>query len=233
MNYRHAIVFGFNEYAKQIAQQIQNEYEIFCVFAQDETEYRLAQESGFKVELFDLSEEWESIERQFELDSLIVFCALEDDAENVFLTISLRSVFWDLPIIALSGDYESSAKLKSAGANKVMPKLQITANVITEILEKPTVTEVLHNILYEESSLKIAQIVVPYGSSFVGKHLHDIDFALEYDVLVLAIVDHALSATFSFTSKGHNHHIDPQDILVVIGYDDKIIGLKAAIEGIE
>lgn len=231
MKYAHAIVFGFNEYAKQIAQQIKNEYENFYVFAQDEAEYKLAKENGFKVEHFDLSEEWQSIEQQFDLDSLIVFCALEDDAENVFLTISLRSIFWDLPIIALSGDYESSAKLKSAGANKVMPKLQITANVITEILQKPTVTEVLHKILYEESSLKIAQISIPKCSLFVGKHLHDIDFSKEYDVLVLAIVDHAFSATFSFTSKGHNHHIDPEDIIVVIGYEDKIAALKAAIEG--
>lgn len=230
MKYRGAIVFGYNEYAKQIALQIVDDYEQFAVFVKNESEYSAAKEAGFAVERFDLSENWESIKR-FDVYSLIVFCALEDDAENVFLTISLRSIFWDIPIIALAGDYESSAKLKSAGANKVMPKLQITANVITEMFEKPTVTEVLHDILYEESSLKIAQITVPINSHFVGKHLHDIDFSKEYDVLVLAIVDHAFSATFSFTSKGHNHHIDPEDVLVVVGYDEKIEALKSAIKG--
>lgn len=230
MKYRGAIVFGYNEYAKQIALQIVDDYEQFAVFVQNELEYVAAKEAGFSVERFDLSENWESLKR-FDLHSLMVFCALDDDAENVFLTISLRSVFWEMPIIALAGDYESSAKLKSAGANKVMPKLQITANVITEMVEKPTVTEVLHDILYEESSLKIAQITVPSTSAFVGKHLHDIDFSKEYDVLVLAIVDHALSATFSFTSKGHNHHIDPEDVLVVVGYDEKIEALKSVIEG--
>lgn len=231
MKYRNAIVFGFNEFARQIAIQIKDEYDHFSLFVMNDEEYNSAVQEGFLVERFDLSEEWESIEKRFDLSSLIVFCALEDDAENVFLTISLRSVFWDLPIIALSGDYESSAKLKSAGANKVMPKLQITANVITEMLEKPTVTEVLHNILYEESSLKIAQITIPEGSFLVGRYLHDIDFSKEYGLLVLAVVDHAFSATFSFTSKGHNHHIDPEDVIVVIGYDDKISALKAAIEG--
>ncbi len=230
MKYRGAIVFGYNEYAKQIALQIVDDYETFAVFVKNEAEYSAAKESGFAVEQFDLSENWESLKR-FDLQSLIVFCALEDDAENVFLTISLRSIFWDIPIIALAGDYESSAKLKSAGANKVMPKLQITANIITEMLEKPTVTEVLHDILYEESSLKIAQITIPKNSFLVGQHLHDIDFSKEYDVLVLAIVDHALSATFSFTAKGHNHHIDPENILVVIGYDEKIEALKSAIGG--
>lgn len=226
MSYHSAIVFGFNEYAKQIAFQIAPEYKTFMIFVLSEIEQSAAREAGFEAVLFDLSEDWKVIQERFDTKYLIVFCALDNDAENVFLTISLRSIFEELPIIALAGDHESAAKMKSAGANKVMPILQITANVITEILEKPTVTEVLHDILYEQSFLKMAQIVVPKDSFLVGKHLHDIDWGEEFDVLVLAIVDHQLSATFSFTSRGHNHHIDPEDILVVVGYEDSIAALS-------
>lgn len=229
MSSKSAIVFGFNEYAKQIALQIAPEYTSFSVFVRNDAERMAAHAAGFSAELFDLSEDWKLIEERFDTKNLMVFCALDDDAENVFLTISLRSIFEELPIIALAGDQESAAKMKSAGANKVMPMLQITANVITEMLEKPTVTEVLHDILYEQSFLKIAQIVIPEGSFLVGKHLHDIDLGEEFDVLVLAIVDHQMSATFSFTSRGHNHHIDPDDILVVVGYEDHIAALSEAL----
>lgn len=229
MSSKSAVVFGFNEYAKQIALQIASEYDFFAVFVRNEAEQTAARAAGFNAELFDLSEDWKIIEERFDTDNLMVFCALDNDAENVFLTISLRSIFEELPIIALAGDHESAAKMKSAGANKVMPILQITANVITEMLEKPTVTEVLHDILYEQSFLKIAQIVVPEGSFLVGKHLHDVDLGEEFDVLVLAIVDHEMAATFSFTSRGHNHHIDPEDILVVIGYEDNIAALSEAL----
>jgi Trk K+ transport system NAD-binding subunit len=225
--YHSAIVFGFNEYAKQISLQIAPEYQSFVVFVMNESERVAAQGAGFETELFDLGEDWKSIEERFDTKGLIVFCALDNDAENVFLTISLRSMFEDLPIMALAADQESAAKMKSAGANKVMSTQQITANIITEMLEKPIVTEVLHDILYENSSLKIAQITVLENSFLVGKHLYDIDWAREYDVLVLAIVDHELSATFSFTARGHNHHIDPEDILVVVGYEDKIEALSA------
>lgn len=232
MSYQSAIVFGFNEYAKQIAMQIAPEYLSFAIFVMTEAERSAAKAAGFEVALFDLGEDWKLIEERFDPESLIVFCALEKDAENVFLTISLRSIFEELPIIALAGDHESAAKMKSAGANKVMATQQITANIITEMLEKPTVTEVLHDILYEQSFLKIAQISVPENSFLVGKHLHDIDWGEEFDVLVLAIVDHQLSATFSFTSKGHHHHIDPEDILVVVGYEDSISALSEAM-GVE
>ncbi|HZF69243.1 NAD-binding protein [Sulfuricurvum sp.] len=230
MIYKSALVFGFNEYAKQIALQISGEYPSFAVFVMTEAEKTSARLAGFEAELFDLSEDWKSIEERFNINELIVFCALDNDAENVFLTISLRATFENLPIIALAGDHESAEKMKSAGANKVMPILQITAGIISEMLEKPTVTEVLHDIFYEDSKLKIAQITVSKGSFVVGKHLHDIDWGNEYDVLVLAIVDFQLGATFSFTSRGHNHHIDPDDILVVIGYEDKIAAFSKAME---
>ncbi|MDP2851685.1 MAG: NAD-binding protein [Sulfuricurvum sp.] len=228
MNYQSAIVFGFNEYAKQIALQIAPEYPSFSVFVMNESEQIAAKAAGFEAALFDLGEDWKLIEEKFDPNSLIIFCALDKDAENVFLTISLRSIFENLPIIALASDHESAAKMKSAGANKVMATQQITANIITEMLEKPTVTEVLHDILYEQSFLKIAQITVPENCFLVGKHLHEIDWGEEFDILVLAIVDHQLSATFSFTSKGHHHHIDPDDVLVVVGYEDSIEALSEA-----
>lgn len=228
MRERNAIVFGFNEYAKEIALQVAGEYDAFAVFVMNESEKTAAEAKGFETEMFDLSEDWHSIEERFDPERLVVFCALDDDAENVFLTISLRSIFEHLLIIALAQDNESAAKLKSAGANKVMATQQITASIITEMLEKPTVRGVLHDILYENSPLKIVQLAVAEGSFLVGKHLYDIDWGSEYDVLVLAIVDHELSATFSFTSKGHNHHIDEGDLLIVVGYEDKIAALSEA-----
>lgn len=217
-----AIIFGYNEYSKQIAQQIYTEYPNFVLYTMSETKRAQAKAAGFESEIFDLSDDWKIIEERFDPARVIAFCALENDAENVFLTISLRSSFEDIAIIALAQDHESAVKLTSAGANKVMPILQITANIIVEMLEKPTVTEVFHEILYENSALKIAQVTVPEGAFIVGKHLHDLDCSEKYDIIILAIVDHELGATFSFTSKGHNHHIDPGDILIIVGYEDKI-----------
>lgn len=228
MKPRSAIVFGFNAYAKEIATQIAGEYDTFAVFVMNDAERTAAEAKGFETEIFDLSEEWRSIEERFDPEDLIAFCALDDDAENVFLTISLRSIFDHLPIIALAQDNESASKLSAAGANKVLATQQITSAIITEMVEKPTVRGVLHDILYENSPLKIVQLPVPQDSFMIGKHLHDIDWGREYDVLVLAIVDHELSATFSFTSKGHNHHIDAGDLLIVVGYEDKIAALSEA-----
>lgn len=226
---RSAAVFGFNEYSQQIAYQVRSIYQDFALFVTTEEERKNALQAGFLVELIDLGDDWHRIEKHFDVNSLIVFCALANDAENVFLTISLRSSYEQLYIIALAQDNESALKMKSAGADKVMPSLQIAASVISDMLEKPIVTKVLHEVLYEEGSLNIIQIEVPKYSEFVGKYLHDIHFKSNYDVVLLAIVDHELGTTFSFASKGHNHFIDPGDVFVVMGYQNKLDALKDAI----
>lgn len=228
---RDAIIFGYNEYARQIAVNIEKQFRTVRLYTMQDPELKAGHERGFDMALFDLEDNWDDIAKDYDIGELLIFCALEDDAENVFLTISLRAAFGDVTIISLAKNQESANKLKIAGANKVMPILQTTANVITEILEKPIVTDLMHNILYEKSNLEIAQLSIEEKSPIVGKRLHDIAWHEEYGVIILAVVDRELGTSFVFTSKGHNHKIDPDDLLVVIGYDHDIKNFEATIRG--
>jgi len=232
MNPRCAAIFGYNEYSKEIVKQIRGVYQNVGVFVIDETEFLEAQNDGITVDRFDLSDDWQSIEAQFDVEGLIAFCALSDDAENVFLTISLRATFDKLFIIALAKDNESMMKMKSAGADKVMPIIQTAANVINDILTKPITMQVLHDVLYEDSPLSIMEIEVGEASPFNGKYLHDLHFKRDFDLILLAIVDQEMGTTFSFASKGHNHHIDASDILVFMGYKEKLDALKQWNDGV-
>jgi len=232
MKHRYAAIFGYNEYSKQIFQQIKESYKNVGLFVISDTEFLSAKNDGINVEKFDLSDDWSAIEARFDMSSLIVFCALNDDAENVFLTISLRATFEKLFIIALAQDSESMMKMKSAGADKVIPILQIAANVIADILGKPIMTQVLHDVLYEDSPLTIMEMEIKENSPLNGLYLHDVHFKRDFDLILLAIVDQEMGTTFSFASKGQNHHIDEGDILVFMGYKDKLHRLKEWNEGV-
>ncbi len=232
MKPRCAAIFGYNEYSKQIVKQITSTFDNVGVFVIDEVEFLEAKNDGINAGRFDLSDDWQSIEAQFDVEGLVVFCALADDAENVFLTISLRATFEKLFIIALAQDNESMMKMKSAGADKVMPILQIAANVIHDILSKPIMTQVLHDVLYQDSPLHIMEIEVGDTSPFNGLYLHDLHFKRDFDLILLAIVDQEMGTTFSFASKGHNHHIDAGDILVFMGYTDKLNVIKQWNDGV-
>ncbi len=223
-------VFGYNEYAKEIASNFKASGIEVYVYVIDETSLKRASEDGHDVEIVELDDNWLNIAEKFDRDKLTCFCALDDDAQNVFLTISLRAEFSDLLIIALANSKDSANKLSLAGANKAIAKLETTANIIVEYLEKPAVVEVMNDILYHSKDLKLAQYTISENSVLAQMKLHDITLHNEFDIIILAIADKELETEFTFTSTGHNHMIDPGDVLVVMGKEENLKKFEKAIQ---
>lgn len=207
-----ALIFGLNDYTFEIQKNIQEQYENVYIF----------QLSGEGENSFDLSDNWDDLSEKVDIESSTAFCALEDMAENIFLTISLRDTFTSLDIIALSLDEESQTKLMLAGATNVLPTIQTTANVIVDILEKPTVTKVLHEILYEKSSLKIAQIKVENEAVFDGKNPANIEWSRDYGIIIISLVHEDNSRDFIYAPHLKNYKVRNGDVFVVVGYDEDI-----------
>ena len=226
-----ALIFGYNDYSSEIANNISSQYENITIFKLD-SNYTKKENINFNVKSFDLSDNWDELSDSYDIVNSIAFCVLEDEAENIFLTISLRSEFKDLKIIALSKNKESSNKLEMAGASKVIPVVQTTADIISDMLEKPIITKVLHKILYEESELKIAQIQIEcVGGHFKNKYPHEIDWSHEYKVIVLSIMHEDMSSEFIYSSKAKHHHIKNGDVFIVVGYEEDIKKFENTIGG--
>ena len=220
MKEKIALLFGNNEYASEIKKNLLEEYEIIRIFTLKEE--GIGKQKEEDAEYFDLSDEWGELTERYDMQSSIAFCALEDDAKNIFLCISLRASFEHLKIIALSSDKESAHKMEMAGATKVIPLVQTTADIIVDMLEKPITTQVLHNILYGKSDLKIAQIKVEDNNYFNGKYPSDIEWSRDHGVLVLSIMDEEMQSEFIYSSKAKHHPIKNGDVFVVVGYEKDI-----------
>jgi len=212
MNEKSALIFGQNDYTFEIQKNISSHYENLHVLTLNGDD-----EFGF-----DLSDEWDALSNIVDMNDCVVFCILEDMAENIFLTISLRDTFKDLTIVALAQDKESADKLTLAGATRVLPTTQTTASVIVEMLEKPIVTEVFHEILYEKSALQIAQIKIEDHTVFDGKYPTDIEWSRDHGIIVIFVVHEDMSREFIYSSKAKHHIIKSGDIFVVVGYEQDI-----------
>ncbi len=209
MDKKTALIFGNNEYAKEIAKNISSIYESIDIFSLDAKD---------DDKSFDLSDEWSLLKNKYKMSECISFCVLEDMAENIFLTISLREAFNDIIIVAVAKDKESAHKLELAGASRVIPLTETTANIISEILEKPIITEVLHNIFYEKSALQIAQVKIDSDD--------DIKLASKFGLLVLFIVRENLSKEFIYSSKALHHKVQKGDSVIVVGMAIDIIDFE-------
>jgi len=218
----NALIFGLNDYTEEIQKNIQTQYKNLDIL-----ELNSKSENGF-----DLGDNWDDLRSKYNMNKCDVFCILENIAENIFLTISLRDSFPDLNIIALAQDKESEDKLTLAGANRILPSTQTTANVIVDILERPIVTEVFHEILYEKSTLKIIEIKIEDNSLFDGKYPADIEWSREHGIIIISVVHADNTKDFIYSSKAQHHKIKSGDTFVVVGYEadlnefKKLIGTK-------
>jgi len=219
MQESNALIFGQNDYTFEIEKNISSYYKNIHIFS-------LGQDGENS---FDLSDNWDDLSDRFDMSDCVAFCILEDMAKNIFLTISLRDTFKDLTIVSLAEDKESADKLSLAGATRVLPTTQTTANVIVEMLEKPIVTEVFHDILYEKSALQIAQIKIEGQTSFDGKYPADIEWSRDHGIIVVSIVHEDMSREFIYSSKAKHHIIKSGDIFVVVGYEQDIKEFKKLI----
>jgi len=230
MTIESIIIFGYNEYAREIARQIRFVYSRVVVYALTAAEVDSAQQNGLEAHLCDLEDKWDDL-LSYDLAATRIICALENEAENVFLTISLRDRFPDAVIVALATTKENSTKLRLAGANKVISELQTTSNLIIELLEKPVITRLLNALMDTEMGLKVVQITLEPGSCALGRHTSDVIDPERQNVILLAVVDQKMSESFIFTAKGYNHQLDAGDVLVVIGYDKDIKAFEEEIGG--
>ena len=231
MNKNTILLFGYNDFTKEIVKQLADEQTAIHIYTMHESLLHEGKEAGYDISLFDLSDEWDEIASLYDTDHLRVFSTLEDDAENIFLTISLRAAFENIYIVALARNQESASKLKIAGANKIMRILQTTANIITEYLQKPVMLEAMHNLLYGQTDVVLEEITIRENSPFIGQTLEALDSAKVHNVIILAVQDNRFKTHFAVTKKGHHHILTLNDIIIVIGYNDEIEAFEHFVEG--
>ena len=145
----------------------------------------------------------------------VVYCAMNKTAHNLFLVLSLKTLYRDLNIIAISNSFENARKLKYAGATSVIDLYEATSRRFVNMLTKPAVTKAVDEIIYNENDLKMAELVIPKNSSIDAKYLSEIDFK-KHGIVLIAIIDRERGNELSFIDHRIDHKVDSGDTLVVV-----------------
>ena len=221
MNY----IFGYENYGSEIAKSLRNKGKNVLVVEENKEKIELANGDAFDTINVDFnSDTFDGITYK---DDDYFFVATDDDIINIFLTITLRSFHEKITIIALSKQHENEHKLKIAGADRVIAVDAISARIIFNLLEKPAVSEIFHDIVFADNEIRVAEIVIPEGSFLSDTHVSDLNIKINYNLLLFGILDKNLNQHFLFTSKGFHQIIDNGDILIVIGYIQDIERFKS------
>jgi voltage-gated potassium channel len=156
-----------------------------------------------------------------------IFALFEEDAKNVFLTISARAIDPDVKIVSLTQSYDSAQKLRAAGATKVIDPYEISGRKVIDLVKRPLIAEAMENVVYGERYLNMAEVELTADSVFNGRHLNELDLTKRYDMILLGVVDRELGDEFIFATTGTDHKLDSGDVLVVIGPAGEIEKFRA------
>jgi voltage-gated potassium channel len=155
----------------------------------------------------------------------LLYCAMDHTSNNLFLVLSLRELYHDAMIVAISNSEENTRKLKYAGADIVIDIYEASAQHLVTNLTKPAVAEAISTIIFEKNDLRIAEIVLKDGTQLEGKRAAQIDF-YSRGLILVAVIDKELGDELIYLSRGVDHKFDAGDTLVLAGKADDILFFK-------
>ena len=157
-----------------------------------------------------------------------VVAALTDDKENLYVTLSARSLNPALRIISKCVEPTAEAKLRKAGADKVVSPNHIGGMRLASEMIRPNVTEFLDIMLRDPKHvLRIEEATVSQASPLAGRTLGEAALRKVCDVLVVAVRD--AEGKYKF-NPGAEQALKVGSTLIVLGEREEIAKLRAVVK---
>ena len=218
---RRVVVFGFGRTGTQLCHHLQELGYTIRVACYDKHHITSANQQGISVKQIDFKKRDAIKTLEIDQEQEILYCALDKMSHNLFLILTLRELYPQSRIIAISDSTENKRKLNYVGATKVIDIYETTARHISDTLIKPALISAVDTFIYHRNGMEIADIEIPQKSPLLKKHVYDIDFKSD-GLLLLAIVDRSISDRIILADRGIKHRLQEGDILVVAGKTEDI-----------
>jgi voltage-gated potassium channel len=222
----HFILCGYGRVGQEIARTFSEERVPFVVIENNEERAAKAEGDGYLCLLADATSDEVLKQAGIERAKGLV-AALGSDADNTYITLSARGLRSDLLIEARSGSQEAEAKLKMAGADRVISPHLIGGHRMAMLALRPAVVDFIDTVTYRPGrELQLENVDVAGGSPLVGqtmKHIREQD-----GITVLAM--RKKSGKLLANPRGEEV-IRDGDRLIVIGTKQRLAALESIFEG--
>ncbi|HEY3822257.1 MAG TPA: NAD-binding protein [Polyangiaceae bacterium] len=156
-----------------------------------------------------------------------VVAALTHDKDNLYVTLSARSLNASARIVSKVVEDEAAPKIIKAGASSIVNPTMIGARRLAGELIRPEVHEFLDQMVRDKDrNLRLEEVAVPRGSSFVGKALKDTPIRRDTRALVVAVRGSDREFTYN---PDPDYVIGEGTTLIVLAETDSIVKLRALV----
>src|SRR4051794_20174419 len=219
----HFIICGYGRVGRQVAEEFRAAGVSYVVLDFSDEAKAAAQEHGDLMIAGDATED-EDLKRAGLERAQGIVVASDSDADNLYITLSARSVRPDLQIVARASDEDAEKKLKLAGADHVVMPYTAAARTMANLVLKPQVIAFLDAVTTATGpDLHMASIEVDPTCANAGKTIRDIRVRHRTGAIVVAL--RKKDGTFDTTPEP-DAVIEPGDVIVGVGTTDELRALE-------
>jgi len=222
----HYIICGFGRIGEIIARQLKEKGIPLVVVENNPEHVSRLEESGYSFVVGDATREEVLQEAGIERASGLV-AVVHSDADNVYITLTARSLKPDLYIVARAEERGAEQKLKRAGADKVESPYEIGGRKMAYAILRPTVTTFMELAMAEGVDLSMEEVAVEPTSPLIGLALKDSGIRRDLDIIVVAIKRASGEMLYNPTP---DTQIEGEDTLVVLGMRQNLEALEKLVQ---
>ena len=164
----HFILCGYGRVGREIARVFAEENIPFVAIDNDRDSIADAEKDGHLYLLADATDDEVLKEAGIEQARGLVV-ALGSDADSVYITLSARGLRPDLFIEARVSSSMAEAKLKKAGANRIIAPYSLGARRMAELALRPAVVDFIDTVIRSRGQdLQMENITVRHDSALTG-----------------------------------------------------------------
>lgn len=210
----HFILCGYGRVGQSIAKELISAGATFVVIEKDEEKIdRMMHEDLVFIE-GDATHDDILIQAGIESAKTLIG-VLKDDQDNLFLTLSARSLKKNLFILTRATSPSSIAKMSRAGADKVINPSEAAGIKLARQAMAPGVVEFIELIMNRGNlDLTLETISIKNNSRAVGKSMIDLEVRKNFNIIITAVEQISGEANFN---PDPNYKFEANDKLIALG----------------
>ncbi len=216
----HLIICGAGETGAYLVKELLKSGNVFVVIDRDEAQLeKIAKMGDFPVIEGEAGDENILTTARIH-HARALASVLPEDKDNLLITVTARLLNPNLRIVARCAESPMIEKLLRHGANSAISPNMIGGMRLASELVRPSVVSFLDLMLRDQAeTIRVEEILLADGSSWIGKKLRDLGIQGRYNLLPLAI--RKSDGEMKFNPR-EDSVLGKSDVLVVMGEVAKV-----------
>jgi voltage-gated potassium channel len=156
------LICGYEDVAREVAILLKNQHKNIIVLDEELSRVENAKKDGFIALHYNPGsiESYQKLNMDINTQVEAVLCLRNDDVENVYTALTVRSINKDIFILSLLMNETNRKKFTYAGINEVIYPQELVGMITKELVGQPVAFEAIHELRSEQSNINIHEIVI-------------------------------------------------------------------------